>query len=186
MKNFSMKRISSLFLLLAFALAATAGDTPRVSRASLVTLEKSLDQRIRVLWTDVPFVLLGPTRGVYLEGYGAVFTAEVNMINEPTSLMNPRVTKQDIIRVHQKKLERMPQLKSMLRDALVAAATSASLDSMPPDEQILLVAFLARYPWEDTTGLPGQISMQTQKRKVFEAQRGGAAALDAAIRVTEN
>ena len=46
-------------------------------------MEKSLDNRIARLWQDNPFVLLGPTRGVYLDGYGAVFTAEVNLVAGP-------------------------------------------------------------------------------------------------------
>ena len=46
-------------------------------------MEKSLDERISKLWDDNPYLLLGTTRGVYLEGYGAVFTAEVNLVVEP-------------------------------------------------------------------------------------------------------
>jgi hypothetical protein len=170
-----------IFLLIAAAFAA-AGDKPRVSRVSLVAMEKSLDDRVTRLWNDNPFVLLGPTRGVYLEGYGAVFTAEVNMVAQPTSLMNPIVTKKDVIQHHQKKLERMPQLKSMLREAL--ASTAASLDTVPAEEQITIIAFLTRYPWEDMTGLPVQVVVQAPKKKLLEAQRGGPASLEAAIRVT--
>ncbi len=177
-----MKRLLPIFLL-AFALGASAGDKPRVSRVSLVAMEKSLDDRITRLWNDNPFVLLGPTRGIYLEGYGAVFTAEVNLVAQPTSLMNPVVTKQDVVRHHQKKLERIPQLKTMLRQALVD--TAASLDTVPADEQVTIVAFLTRYPWEDTSGLPIQVMMQGSKKKLIEAQHAGGAGLDAAIRVTE-
>jgi len=178
-----MKRPFSIFLLLALAFSASAGDKPRVSRVSLVAMEKSLDNRVTRLWDDNPFVLLGPTRGVYLEGYGAVFTTEVNMVAQPTSLMNPIVSKQDVIRHHQNKLERMPQLRTLLRTALVDSA--ASLDPVPPEEQITIVAFLTRYPWEDPTGLPVQVIMQAPKKRLIDAQRAGGATVDAAIRVTE-
>jgi hypothetical protein len=176
-----MKRYFLIFLLVAVALAAA--DKPRVSRVSLVAMEKSLDQRVSRLWGDNPFVLLGPTRGIYLEGYGAVFTTEIDMVAQPTSMMNPVVTKQDVVRHHQKKLERVPQLKAMLREAL--CSTAASLDTVPAEEQITIVAFLNRYPWEDMTGLPVQVMMQAPKKRLLEAQRSGASALEAAIRVTE-
>ena len=52
-------------------------------RTTLAAAEKSLDDRIAGLWGDNPLIVLGPTRGVYLEGYGAVFTAEVNLVAGP-------------------------------------------------------------------------------------------------------
>lgn len=178
-----MKRILLPFLLLAVALCSTASTSPRVSRATLAAMEKSLDERITKLWGDIPFLLIGATRGVYLEGYGAVFTAEVNMVVSPLSLMHSTATKEEIVHYRQQKLERLPQLKKALREALVSSA--ASLDTVPPEEQITIVAFLWHYPWEDSTGLPAQVTLQGQKRKLLDAQRAGGAALDAAIRVTE-
>src|SRR5579883_1849655 len=89
--------------------AAVANDAPRVSRATLAAMEKSLDNRFAHLWDDNPFVVLGPTRGVYLEGYGAVFTTEVNLVAGPIlGLLTPTVTKDDIARHRKKKLERIP------------------------------------------------------------------------------
>ena len=56
-------------------------------------------------------------------------------------------------------------------------------------EQIVVVMFLSRYPWEDTTGVPVQVMLRAQKGKLLEAQRAGgaglAAALDAAIQVEQ-
>jgi hypothetical protein len=56
---------------------------------------------------------------------------------------------------------------------------------VPPDEQIVLVAFLSHFPWEDISGLPVQIMVQGSKKKLMEAQREGGAALEAAIRATQ-
>jgi hypothetical protein len=178
-----MKRLSAVFLLLACSLVASGADAPRVSRASLIPVEKSLDDRVKRLWDDNPFVLIGNTRGVYLDGWGVVLTTEVNVVTAPLGLMHPTLTKPEIDRHRQKKLERLPQLKAVLREALVASA--ASLDTVPPDEQILIVAFLARYPWEEETGIPAQVSFQASKRKLLEAQRNSRANLDSVIRVTE-
>jgi hypothetical protein len=147
-------------------------------------MEKSLDGRISKLWQDNPFLLLGTTRGVYLDGYGAVFTAEVNLVANPVSLMQVSLSKDDIARHRQKKLERIPLLMKALREALVS--TAASLDTVPPEESITIVAFLPYYSWEDVSGMPTQVTVQGQKKKVLEAQHAGAAALEAAIHVSEN
>ena len=180
-----MKKIFVPSLLLVAVLALTAATSgPRVSRGTLASMEKSLDERIQSLWNDNPYLLLGTTRGVYLEGYGAVFTAEVNLVMNPVALMNTRITKEEIAKVRQKKLDRIPVLKKTLRDSMGAMASS--LDTVPGDEQIAIVAFIDHYPWEDVTGVPVQITLTAQKKKLVEAQRAGGAGLDAAIHVTEN
>ena len=179
-----MKRFSSIFLLLALAISAGAVDKPRVERKTLVAMERSLDDRVTRLWDDNPYLVLGPTRGVYLEGYGAVFTAEINLVAAVgISPFHPAYSKPEIDRHRLKKLERLPQLKTAMRDALVASA--ASLDTVPPDEQIVVVAFLTKYPWEDGNGIPAQVTMQAPKKKLLDAQRAGAN-LESVIRVTEN
>jgi hypothetical protein len=184
MKIAPIKKVLVPVLLLAVVsamAAATAG--PRVTRATLVAMEKSLDERIQRLWDDTPYLLLGSTRGVYLDGYGAVFTAEVNLVMNPVSLMNTRLTKEDIAKVRQKKLDRLPVLIKTLKAAMVSMSTS--LDSVPADEQIAIVAFVDHYPWEDITGMPVQITLQAQKKKLVEVLHSGAGA-DAVIKVTEN
>jgi hypothetical protein len=126
-----MKKICLSLLLLAAVLGLTAAAAPRVNRTALRAMEKSLDSRIAQLWTDTPYLLIGTTRGVYLDGYGAVFTAEVNLVSNPSSMMSASVSKADIARVHAKRLERMPLLKKAMCDALIA--TAASLDTVPAD-----------------------------------------------------
>lgn len=176
-----MKKVFSIFLLLGAMAMLAAAAAPRVSRTTLRAMEKSLDAKISSLW-DVPYLLIGPTRGVYLDGYGAVFTAEVNLVMSPVSLMNPQVSKAEVLRAHQLKLERIPLLKKALRDALVS--TAASLDTVPAQEQIAIVAFLDHYPWEDVNGMPVQVTVHAVKGKLLEAQHGGN--LDSVITVTEN
>ena len=78
---------SPMFLLLAAALGAVA-DAPRVARPALRSVEKGLNDRIAHLWHDNPLDLTGASRGVYLEGYGAVFTTEINTASEGISLMH--------------------------------------------------------------------------------------------------
>jgi len=194
LKQKFLLRAKQSFLLVAIAAvayvptgAAPAGtnDAPRVTRPMLIDMEKSLDSRVTRLSQDNPFVLLGPTRGVYLDGYGAVFTAEINLVSAPAALMmfRPQLTKEEVEQHRQKKLARLPQLKQAMQQAMMDSA--ASLDTIPPQEQIVVVAFLSKYPWEDMTGVPLQIMMQATKKNLLE-QRNNAAALSSVIRTIEN
>jgi hypothetical protein len=164
-----------------------ASDTPRVGRNLIAAAEKNLDNRFTRLWDDNPFVVLGPTRGVYLDGFGGVFTAEVNLVAGPVvGIMTPPRTLAEIARHKKKKSERIPELKKALQLALAELAASPEMAAVPPDEQIVLVAFLSHYPWEDLTGLPAQITMQGSKQKLVEALRaGGGPNIEAAIRAAQ-
>ena len=174
------------FLLLVVAASAIASDAPRVPRTTLAAAEKSLDNRFAGLWNDNPFIMLGPTRGVYLEGYGAVFTAEVNLVAGPQiSILTPSMTNQSKAEHRQKKLARIPELKKAMEKALAETAASPAMAAVPADEQIVLVAFLSHFPWEDLTGVPSQIMMQGSKKKLMDAQREGGAALEASIQAVQ-
>lgn len=176
------KKVS--FLVLAVAVLAMAGDSPRVNRQLIISMEKRLDDRIAKLWADNPISVVGLTRGIYLEGFGAVFTAEVNTTVSPLGLMNPILTPEEKVKFHQKKLERIPQLKKAL--VLALADTASSLDPVPANEQLVIAVTMPRYQWEDPTGLPAQITVQGTRQKLIDAQRAGGASLDAAVRVSEN
>jgi hypothetical protein len=95
--------------------------------------------------------------------------------------MHPLPTKEEIVMMHKKKLERVPILKKILKDALTSAA--ATLDTIPPDEQVVIAVVIPRFTFEDPTGLPAQVTVQASKRKLLEAK---GAALEALIRVSEN
>lgn len=168
------------------ASAAEASDAPRVARSPIAIAEKNLDNRFTRLWDDNPVALLGPSRGVYLEGYGIVFTAELNPIaGPPMTLFNVAPTKDYVARQRQTKIDRIPVLKKELQKALVDIAASKEMAAVPVDEQIVLVAFLSHYPWEDLSGMPAQIVMQGSKKKLMEAKSDGGASLGAAIRAVQ-
>jgi hypothetical protein len=178
-----MKKISS-FLLVA-AICAAAATTTRVSRNVLKAVEVSLDERIKGLWPDNPFSLIGNnTRGLYLDGYGAVFTVDVSPVLSLTSLMHPSVTKEEVVKAHKERIERIAQLKQVMRLAVADAA--ASLDPVPADDQITMVVYLAYHQWEDISGTPAQLTFQGKKKALLEARRAGGAALTQAVQVTEN
>jgi hypothetical protein len=176
-----MKSMVLPLLLASAAYAAAAGEAPRVDRSQMEKVEKSLDATLLHFTTDNSHTLIGLTRGIYLDGVGAVLTAEVIVVNAGVNIMHPLPSKEEIVQIRKKKLERIPLLKKVLRDALVSAA--ASLETIPPDEQVVIAVIIPRFTFEDAAGLPAQITLQATKRKLLESR---GAALDAVIRITEN
>jgi hypothetical protein len=180
-----MNKISK-YLLLAVPLcaAAIAATTPRISGNLLKIVETSLDDRIKSLWTDNPFSVIRLTRGLYLDGYGAVFTVDVSPVLSTTSMMHPTVTKDEVVKAHKVRLERVAELRTAMRTAV--ADVASSLEPVPADEQVTLVVYLTYHDWEDITGTPGQITFRGKKKALIDAKRAGAAALAQAVTVTEN
>jgi len=177
--------LASVLFAAASSLLQAATDPPRVSRTTLIGTEENLDNRFRQLWSDNAYALPGPTRGVYLDGYGVVFTAEVNLVTGPLiHMFHPTATPEEITAHHATKLKRLSEFRKALQTALLNAAVS--LDSVPDDEQVVLVGMLAKYPWEDLSGLPRQILVQGQKKKLVEAKKNNASNLTDVIRVIEN
>jgi hypothetical protein len=171
-----------MVFILAATIWAASTEKPRFHRAALTAMEQSFDQRLMRL-ADDPYLLTGNTRGIYIEGFGAVFTAEVSLANGASpNPFRPTITKEDIARIHAKKLERLPLLRQCIRDTLLAAA--ASLDETPETEQIVVGVSLIYYPGEDKTGLPGQILMQGAKGQLVDAHLGRVG-LETAVKVRE-
>ncbi len=165
--------MKALALLLFSAVVAFGGDKPKVDRAAIVIVEKRIDQGFEKLFPDNPYLLLGMTRGVYLDGYGAVFSAEVNLVlTAGLSPFRPRVTKEEVAQVKQQKLQRLPELRACMKDALISAALS--MDMVPPEEQIVLAVSLFRHSWEDVNGVPQQILMQVARKTIVELKTAGA------------
>jgi hypothetical protein len=165
-----------------FAVAATLLGASGFKRAALISMEKSFDRRITAI-ADDPYILVGFTRGVYLEGYGAVFTAEVNLAIGPAqSPFRPVITKEDIQRIRGKKLDRLPILRESMRQTLLDAASS--LDEVPATEQIVVGVSLLYRADEDASGMPGQILMQGERGKLVDAKLGRVS-LDTVVKVRE-
>lgn len=180
-----MRRGLAALLLIASSLAATGAG--RVSRASVVALEKTFDVRLQseVLENDT-FSLLGWTRGMYIDGFGVVYSAEVQLAQIPgISPFHREHTQQDWARVRQRKLQRLPALRKAMKQMMLDCASS--LDGVPAEEKIVLGVTLTTHPNEDSTGVPGQILMQSVKRDLLEIATGKRARtqLDSLIKVQE-
>jgi hypothetical protein len=175
-----MKRIVPL-LTLSTILAAAVSE-PVLSRAMLIPIEKRLDQRLETLF-DEPFLLLGMSRGIYLDKFGVVFSAELQLVATPGvgTFGFSEPTKEMIASTRKRKQERLPVLREAMRSQLAAAA--GALEKLPPDEKVVIGVSIFRRSWEDSNGLPAQIVMQASKRELLAART--ASAIDAAIKVQE-
>lgn len=158
-----------------FALAAAvcfAGNESRVTRATLMDVESRLNDVFRTVVTD-PYDLLGTARGTYLEGYGALFTVELNLVYvTPMGPFRPPMTREEIERVHERKLKKLEVLKDQLRQQMLNVSTT--LNSVPGGERITMEAFLWNYNWETTSGLPHRITLSAERQKLVDAKAAKA------------
>jgi hypothetical protein len=179
-----MKKLPIAFAALAvLAVAGVADTTAHVNRGVIRSVENSLDDQLSRLWPDTPMALTSHARGLYLDGYGAVFTLEMNTASDGVGLMTTILTPQKKEQVKKMKIDRMPQLRKALTQALVDAA--ASLDPVPLDEQVVIEVDLLRYTWEDGAGYPAEVLVQSTRRKLLDVKRANGVGLDAAVRITE-
>ena len=166
-------------LALAAALFAASG----VNRASLRDLERATDSSFETLLKEDPLSILGATRGVYLEGYGVVFTTEVEL--SPSAAPNPfrpAFSKEDVVRLKEKKKLRIEFLKASMRGLLMSFA--ASLGKVPPAEHVAFAVTIPYFRWEDTSGMPRQILMVGSRQSLLDAKSGDEKAL-ATLKVQE-
>jgi len=108
-------------LLILASLASVLWAVPVVRRTSLASLETFFERTLR----GADMEILALPRGVYLEGYGAVFTADVNLTYVPTP--NPfrlTIEKPEIDRIYQKKLALLPVLRDRMQQVLLEAGST--------------------------------------------------------------
>lgn len=162
-----MKRILLVALACGAVSAVLLADAPRISRFAMSKLEAQLDG----LFASDAFTLEGNTRGVYLDGYGAVFTTMVS-VRTPTPNPFNNFSQKDIAAVHNTKLKELPALREKIRQALLIMASSGSLDGVREKEQVVCGVTLFYFKWEDTSGLPRQILMQAEKQQLLSVETG--------------
>ena len=168
-------------LLLCGALMTATAAAPRIPRPAMQAVERSFDQRFQQFNVDDPIEVLGPARGIYVDKFGLVLSAEVNLVVTAITPFRPQITGEQLEKLRQKKLARLPEVRKMMRDTMVSAATQ--LKALAPDEQVVVGLTFFHRPFEVVTDLPGQIVMQASKRVLvdYEAGRIKLPALEAAI-----
>lgn len=166
------------------AVFAVAGLAASVNRGSVTNVAERLDNRLATLLpADDPVSPIGLTQGAYIPGYGVVFMSTLNLAPMAgISPFHPAVTKDEVMRIHKKKVDRMPALRKALQDMLVNVAST--LDTVPADEQVAIAISLFYFNGEDTSGLPAQIVVHAPKKTLL-GLRANAAMLASAVKVDE-
>jgi hypothetical protein len=137
-----------------------------VTRASLSSVETSLNDKLRVVGPD-PYDVLGLTRGTYLAGYGVVFTFEVNLVySTGPNPFRPPMTREEIASLRDRKFRKLLILKDTMRRTM---ASAAALPGLAPNDHVVMEAFLLYYSWENQVGLPHRILMTSNRSNLLEA-----------------
>src|SRR5437763_12076405 len=176
-----MRACGALVLLMLPAWAQDAKTVPipapvslhpgiRIAQGTFTGLEKRFNQRLATLFeAGDPVDLLGNTRGVYLDGFGAVFTAEVSLVVTPT----PNPFRQTISRelgesVRKRKIQRLPFLKAAMTEMMRNMA--ATLIQVPANQQMVLIVRFYYEPWEDMNGMPSQILLRADRKSALAGE----------------
>jgi hypothetical protein len=145
------------------AAAVNPPARPNSLREVFKDLEARLDGKLRMVGDRDPVMVLGFSRGIYLPGFGTVFTAEVSLVATPViSPFQQTITDQEKARVLVRKVAQVPVLKKAMREMWLDLASG--LTSIPQDEQIVLAIRVLYQPWEDTSNLPGQIVVRGPRK----------------------
>jgi hypothetical protein len=172
--------MKSVFVALVLAVAMSHAQAPstrvampapatHIPQAMLWNLEKVFDGRLDAMDAKDPLdtVGRGGTRGLYLEGFGMIFTTELSLIETPS--INPwrtSITPELKASVHQRKLNHLPQLEDLMKDLMKVSART--LVPLPDDQKIVYAVRLRYLSYEDTTGLPAQIMMTADKKSATQ------------------
>jgi hypothetical protein len=165
-------------LLIGIPLAAALLAAPMVKRELLNGLEKGFASSL----INEMQIFAFPS-GFYIEGYGVVFSSEVNLsYAQPVNPFQQTFSPEEKAKTHAAELQRLPVLREQMRQLLLKS--SVTLDTLPANEQIAVGVKLTHQSWEDKSGFPEQIVMQGQKSKLMEAKLGKVSA-ESVIRVQE-
>lgn len=140
----------------------------RVPWEKITEVERLADSKFSTSAKDKLY-MLGLTRGLYLSGYGAVFTTELELIDSGPFLPTPfkqTITPAEIAQVHKRKVDNVPVLKQIMRDVWTSAA--GALNMIPDNEQVVVaVRLMYHSQWEDTKGLPAQIVVRADRKALL-------------------
>jgi hypothetical protein len=171
-----------LAVLVAAVTTVALTETPAgVPRSLVETAEKNFLASLLNADPEDRFEVLAFPQGVYLPGYGLVFTTKVNLAS--TLAITPfrqSISPKDVARVRERKLKKLPLLRTTIKQFLITVAKS--LDQVPASEQVVVAVALHHFSWENTEELPLQIVFHGERRELLNR----LAATDAAIKMEEH
>jgi len=141
-----------------------AGDKPPMAFQTIDALEKEMDTRLAATGGAEPCNVWGASRGVYVNGIGTVFTAVVELVTTPGGMSALSGFSADQkAKYHKSMLAHVPLLEQTMRDMVLSVAASPAVRLADTDQIVVSVRLFYR-PWEDMTGLPGQIVVRLDHR----------------------
>ena len=177
-----MKPVIAALVFGSIVLAASA-ENPKVPRPKMASVELMVNTQLAALVPEEPYFLIGLARGAYLDGIGAVFSAEINLATGPSlSPFKQTISKEEIQKHLEKKNSRMPLLRS--RMISIISGMASYLETMPNNEEFIFAVTLLRYPWEVADGIPSQVVLRVRRDQLLNAQRTNAR-VDSVIRLQE-
>lgn len=176
MKSLNVRSLGfAIVLLLAIASGAVAQSKDNTNTATLLPqmqgFERSVNGMLRGMFEGNPFNLLGEARAAYLDGFGVVVSAEVNLYPSTVlgAFMSPQALQQEMKNEREQKPVRLKQLQARLRELLVSQ--SAALTELGPDDSLALVINLFNpRPQPD---VPNQIVIQAKRQVLLNLQAQG-------------
>jgi len=166
-----MRLLVSLLLISAVASAVETDAKSAAIRGEIMEIERAIDRRFLDVRDETPMTMLGNTRGVYLLGYGAVFTVQLNLV--PTAGLSPfrgSYSEEEKRQLNIRKRQRLETLEQRAREILVEE--SEKLHSLSADEKVAFSVALFHFAWEDLTQLPGQLVASATKTSLDGARAG--------------
>jgi hypothetical protein len=147
--------------------AVAGSEKPAVTLQTLGALEKEMDGRLSATGASIndPCIVQGGgTRGLYVDGIGAIFTGDVDLVNTPSpGIFVIPISAEQRASVHKRKLAHVQLLQQTMRDMVLSLSASPAL-KLADTDQVVVAIRLAYRPWEDLTGLPGQMVMRLDRR----------------------
>ena len=118
---------------LAFLVAALlTAATPRISRPAMQAVEHSFDQRFQRFNVDDPHRGARSARGVYVDKFGVIISAEVNLVGLPQSIpFRPQHQRRSTRKASQRSCSGFAEVRKKMRDTLVQS-TATSLETLGP------------------------------------------------------
>ena len=181
-------RIVAALVVTLLAGVSAAAPPPQTSAsgrefAALKRQMDQFDQQLRdallKMFEARPFVILGEPKSTYLEGFGVVVHAELNLY--PVAVLSPFISKQALdneIKLEQEqKPLRLKELRTRLREMLVEQG--AALTQLSSEESVAIVIHL--FNVRQQANIPGQVVAQARRQALLELKARGAAPEPAAL-----
>jgi len=160
-----------------------AASEPYVTRTAMFGVEKKLEASLRNRWHDDPYMFVDLPRGYYVDHVGVLVVAEFTLSPGPgLSPFRGPITKQEVKQHKAAVMERVPQLKDLLKTQLLE--TAAALNGVPDSDRIVIAVSVYHFDWEDTANVPSQIVVQGVKKNLVAAH-ADRALRDSAIETKE-